>query len=422
MIVGQRGFSLVEMLGVVACIAVLATVAMVSTKDAVTAGRTSALQRELQGLNTALVNFQSAGGMIPSNADVKAAVQSLIVGTQLDGGTFKPLTAEPQFYRPLQGTTYFLSYDPVSGFSYRASNPVAGGYAGAGSRDDSQAAPFVFDITSGSAFDTALPEFLSLSPDDPDFESYLRAFSTARQLGTLDPLALDELDSLMLSQGWAFDQVTSNYAPRMYMGMRSIPSEPLIAGPSFLEDTQEYTPGTLVPTWDNDEWAWVADALKTDERDYWWNEINSAYRQAGPGAQTFSLSPEGEVLVRRFGVGNIDWTDIDTSGMSLAGVDMGGSNLTVHHLNRAGYINAIKAPGMDLSSLQTFGKALYASDFTGTTIDVMQLAHSGGIDFLTLRGAQTPLGQPITYSMVVDALLSTGKIGQPGFNPDTLIF
>jgi type II secretory pathway pseudopilin PulG len=416
------GFTLVEVLGVVACVAVLATVALVSTKDAVSAGRTSALQRDLQGLNTALVNFQSAGGAIPRNADAKAAVQSLMVGTQLGGETFKPLMSEPQFFRPMGETTFFLFFDPDTGFSYRAANPADGGYAGAGSRDDSQGAPFVFDISSGSAFATALPEFLSLSPDDPDFESYLRAFSTARQLGTLDPLALDELDSLMLSQGWAFDPVTSNYSPRTYMGMRAIPSEPLIEGPSFLEGTLEYTPGTLVPAWSNDEWAWVADALKTDERDYWWNEINSAYRQAGPGSQTFSLSPEGEVLVRRLGVSNIDWLDIDTSGMSLAGVDVTGSNLTVQHLNRAGYINAVRASGMDLTSLQTFGKALYASDFTGATIDVMQLVNSGGIDFLTLRGAQTPLGQPITYSMVVDALLAAGKIGQPGFNPDTLVF
>lgn len=216
--------------------------------------------------------------------------------------------------------------------------------------------------------------------------------------------------------------MTSNYAPFTYMGQLAIPSEPLIAGPSFLEGTLEYTPGTLVPDWDVNEWAWVANALTSDARDYWWNEINSAYRQAGPGSQTFSLSPEGEVQVRRLGVNNIDWAGVDTSGMSLAGVDMVGSNLTVHHLNNAGYINAVRAAGMDLTSLQTFGKALYASDLSGATIDVMQLVNSGGIDFLTLRGAQTSLGQPITYSMVMDALLTAGKLGQPGFNPDTLVF
>jgi len=417
----RSGFTLVEVLAVVGCVSVLATVALISTHGAVSAGKVAALQRELQTLNTALVNFRSAGGVVPEGSDARRAIEALQVGTQLGGETYKALLTTPEFYRPLEGTTYFLKYAEDRGFTYDTTDPESStGYVGSGATAASGSA-FVFDITSEGAFDVALMEFASLMPDDPMYLGYLEAFGAARMLGTLPQPSLDELDGLLFTEGLRFSPQSGNYAQMTYFGQPVIPSEPVLDFPGFVEGNGDYAPRTLTPDWDDKEWAWVGDTLKGEDRDLWWNEVNLGYRQAGPGSQTFFVQ-NGEVQVRRLGIDKIDWAQVDTAGMSLSGVDMSGSNLTVAQLNSAGYINAVKATGMDLTGLQAFGKALYASDFSGSVIDPIQLVNSSGLDYVTLRGAVTPLGTPITKTMIIDALVTAGKWGTPGFDPETMVF
>jgi prepilin-type N-terminal cleavage/methylation domain-containing protein len=418
----SSGFTLVEILAVVACVSVLATVALISTQESVSASRMAALQRELQTLNTALVNFRGAGGVVPEGADARRAVEALQVGTELGGETYKALLTTPEFTRPLEGTTYFLKYDEGRGFTYEASDPTSSmSYVGAGGTAEASGGAFVFDITNVGAFDAAVAEFVSLLPDDPRYPGFLEAFGATRMLGTLPISSLVELDDLLFAEGLKFNPQSGNYEQMLYFGQPVIPSEPVLDFPVFEEGFADYTPRTLTPDWDANEWAWVGETLKGEDRDFWWNEMNLAYRQAGPGSQTFFVQ-EGEVQVRRLGVEKIDWAKVDTAGMSLAGVDMTGSNLTVAQLNSAGYINAIKATGMDLTALQTFGKALYAADLSGSVIDPSQLVNSSGLDYITLRGAVTPLGTPITKAVIVDALITAGKWGTPGFDTETMVF
>lgn len=57
-----KGFTLVELLGVVAIIAVLATVSITSISGAVQGGRVASSKRQIQSLNSAYQNYLAAGG------------------------------------------------------------------------------------------------------------------------------------------------------------------------------------------------------------------------------------------------------------------------------------------------------------------------------------------------------------------------
>jgi len=60
----QNAFTLTEVLVAVSITAVIATLAIISSRDSILAGQRSAVQRELQALNTALINYKAAGGSI----------------------------------------------------------------------------------------------------------------------------------------------------------------------------------------------------------------------------------------------------------------------------------------------------------------------------------------------------------------------
>jgi prepilin-type N-terminal cleavage/methylation domain-containing protein len=60
-----KGFTLVELLGVVAIIAVLATVSITSISGAVQGGRVASSKRQIQSLNSAYQNYMAAGGTMP---------------------------------------------------------------------------------------------------------------------------------------------------------------------------------------------------------------------------------------------------------------------------------------------------------------------------------------------------------------------
>lgn len=65
-LVSESGFTLVELLGVVAIIAVLAVVAVTSINGSIRAGRESAANRQLQTLNSAYQSYLAAGGSVPA--------------------------------------------------------------------------------------------------------------------------------------------------------------------------------------------------------------------------------------------------------------------------------------------------------------------------------------------------------------------
>jgi type II secretory pathway pseudopilin PulG len=116
-------FTMMEVLGATAVLATLATVSIVSIKGTVQAGQRSAVQRELQTLNTALQNFKSAGGVLSNDLNALDAVLELQKGTELAGGDFMPLASDPpEMNLFVAGEPFELQYDPEAGFTYLGEN------------------------------------------------------------------------------------------------------------------------------------------------------------------------------------------------------------------------------------------------------------------------------------------------------------
>ena len=127
-------FTLVEILGATALIATLATVSVISVKDSVAAGQRASVQRELQGLNTSLANFKSAGGVIPDNASIEDAIAALQTGVSIAGtdSNYAPLTSVPDLSMMIGGVPYEYVYDPVDGFSCAPVEGMGDTFTGAG--------------------------------------------------------------------------------------------------------------------------------------------------------------------------------------------------------------------------------------------------------------------------------------------------
>jgi prepilin-type N-terminal cleavage/methylation domain-containing protein len=81
-----KGFTLVELLGVVAIIAVLATVSITSISGAVQGGRVASSKRQIQSLNSAYQNYLAAGGSA-QGATVTSAFDALVNKVQLPEST-----------------------------------------------------------------------------------------------------------------------------------------------------------------------------------------------------------------------------------------------------------------------------------------------------------------------------------------------
>jgi prepilin-type N-terminal cleavage/methylation domain-containing protein len=81
-----KGFTLVELLGVVAIIAVLATVSITSISGAIQGARESASKRQIQTLNSAYQNYLAAGGVAAGNS-ATAVITELTSTVTLPGST-----------------------------------------------------------------------------------------------------------------------------------------------------------------------------------------------------------------------------------------------------------------------------------------------------------------------------------------------
>jgi type II secretory pathway pseudopilin PulG len=195
-----KGFTMTEILGVVAVVLVIATVSMISVKDSVTAGQRAVAQRELQTLNTALNDFTNAGGVIKPTAKVDEVVLALRKGVELAGSDFIPLTSEPLMETAIAGIPYKLNYGKAEGFTYQptsGSGEILGGTGGgytpaadAGTGIGVAETNYPFDITDPAAVDQALNYLRSLDPSDPVIGQYLNALNSAYTYGTADSDAL----------------------------------------------------------------------------------------------------------------------------------------------------------------------------------------------------------------------------------------
>ena len=112
-----KGFTLVELLGVVAIIAVLATVSITSISGAIQGGREASAKRQIQTLNSAYQNFLAAGGVKPAN---KAAAYTALQGNvQLTPSTAVGpflLTAPDDNVKSSSGANVPVTFDNLTGF------------------------------------------------------------------------------------------------------------------------------------------------------------------------------------------------------------------------------------------------------------------------------------------------------------------
>jgi len=186
---------LVEILGAVSVLVVLATIAFVSVKDSVQAGQRAAAQRELQALNTSLQNFKSAGGVIPETTDPDIVLSAMKEGVGVAGSQFIPTVTDPPANIQIAGETLDLEYDPDEGFKY---GKEGGGGLSSGGQDVSgiPGVSYPFDISNPAAVAAAIDELRSLHSEDPKKEEYLLALKDAAKLGYLSLADIDNLSNI----------------------------------------------------------------------------------------------------------------------------------------------------------------------------------------------------------------------------------
>jgi len=199
-----RAFSLVEILGAVAVTLTLATVSVVSIKDAVSAGQKAAAQRELQTLNTSLQNFLSAGGAIRPGADIAEALEDLRTGIELSGSEFSPLSDLPPLSLSIAGEAYELTYDPEDGFSYVSASGEGLGLAGQELASAGASGNAINDANVGDY----LTQLAMLDSTDPEYAALLEQLAVAVASGDLSPESLDLINAGMLEQGLVYDEET----------------------------------------------------------------------------------------------------------------------------------------------------------------------------------------------------------------------
>lgn len=117
-----KGFTLVELLGVVAIIAVLATVSITSISGAVQGGRVAASNRQIQTLNSAYQNYLAAGGSTAetSAANVMTVLQARInlpASNQLIGPFLLATPPDGANVRRANGNVVALNFNTNTGFS-----------------------------------------------------------------------------------------------------------------------------------------------------------------------------------------------------------------------------------------------------------------------------------------------------------------
>jgi type II secretory pathway pseudopilin PulG len=183
----KKGLSLIEILGVTTVVMTVASVAVISVKDSLKAGQRSAVQRELQSLNTALNNFKAAGGVIDDGSLAENAVRKMRDGVGVsDLESFVPLTEDPDWLKEIDGETYRLDYNEKDGFTY-VPDSGAGPAFSDGGRETTSLGPgaFDFDPSNREAALAALNGLGALNSEDPNFGSGLDALNAAYAMGTL---------------------------------------------------------------------------------------------------------------------------------------------------------------------------------------------------------------------------------------------
>lgn len=147
----SKGFTLVELLGVVAIIAILAGIAITGINGAISGSREAAQKRQVQTLNSAYSQFTAAGGSVQPwfNAGPAYGRAVQLYGAMVGAGTLgagKPdlgmpeimpqnlqgasqltvLILDPAFWEngcsmpDKGGTTQYLSWYPTSGFHFES--------------------------------------------------------------------------------------------------------------------------------------------------------------------------------------------------------------------------------------------------------------------------------------------------------------
>ena len=154
------------------------------------AGQRASVQRELQGLNTSLANFKSAGGIIPANAAAADAIGAMQAGVTIagTGSSYEPLSSTPEFTTSIGGIPYELAYDEETGFYYAPTGSNDGEIFSGSGTGELSADEYPFDITDPAAIAQALEDFAGMDPTDPMYQSYLDALTAASTL----PLNLPE--------------------------------------------------------------------------------------------------------------------------------------------------------------------------------------------------------------------------------------
>lgn len=129
----RGGFTMVELLGVVAIIALLSTIAITSLQGGLNAARSGAYNREIQILNTSYQTYIAAGGNLPpytsnnrseKKDNSKLAVSLLIVPLNTPFGVVGPfVTQEPTNWylgdymgSTIASETRYIGFDPALGF------------------------------------------------------------------------------------------------------------------------------------------------------------------------------------------------------------------------------------------------------------------------------------------------------------------
>lgn len=183
----HKGMSLIEILGAVTISMTVASVAIISAKDSLKAGQRSAVQRELQSLNTALNNYKAAGGTIEPDASAEDAIAQLKRGVDVSDSEYAPLVDDPELTKRIGESEYNLAYDDTAGFSYIPDGEGAE-FTEAGAESNNEVGNvggYPFDTTNRQSALDALAALAGMSPDHPDYADYLEAINAAYALGTL---------------------------------------------------------------------------------------------------------------------------------------------------------------------------------------------------------------------------------------------